>query len=229
MTGGICTKRSTVASDVTTNVSRPSRAQSLIWTAQKLVPRSPAYNMAWRFDLPGPIDEEAFRTAFESIVAHCDALRLTFEEVDGEARQRDSGAPAGILDLVGFKNADEADRWIDDQLGRVFDLSRETFNSSLLRVGGDRWTWFLNQHHLATDAISGEVIHREMAKVYAALLAGEAPERAPMPSFLAHAERESAVGDPDSQAFWQGRLSRWAALPRLYGRRGAGCARDRAP
>ena len=40
-------------------------------------------------------------------------------------------------------------------------------DSVLVRLGLDRWGWYLNQHHLVTDASSTVVLFREVADEYA--------------------------------------------------------------
>jgi amino acid adenylation domain-containing protein len=198
--------------------SNLTRAQFLIWTGQKLAPGSLMYSMAWRFDLAAAIAPDLFRRAFESLAPRIDALRLVVEELDGVPRQRALPGPAGSLAVA---MVEDPGAWIAARLRRPFDIARETFDAALLR-GPQGWTFFLNQHHLATDAVSGAIILGELDAAYRALAEGRAPEGAPLPSFLDLARAEREVPDAEARAWWAARNAAAAPPPRLYGRPAAG-------
>ncbi len=197
--------------------SNLTRSQFLIWAGQKLAPGNPLYNMGWRFDLPLALNAESFTRAFDNVVQRCDTLRTVVEEVDGTPRQRVLAGPAGTLEIVSISGEAEATRWIDDRIRRAFDISTATFDSALLRLSKDRWIWFLNQHHLVTDAASGSVIFEEVARAYLAELEGRSPSLAPLPPFQTCAEAEKRDRNPDDAAFWRGRNVAGAPPPPLYG------------
>ena len=60
-----------------------TEAQALIRTGQLLSGDAPIYNMAWRFDLLGVIDDGRFVQAANAMAALHDGMRLVFTEQDG--------------------------------------------------------------------------------------------------------------------------------------------------
>ncbi len=201
-----------------------TRAQHLIWTGHALAPDAPVYNMAWRFDFRTSLDPASFAQAFRSVVRRCDTLRTIFEETDGVPRQHMLDGPSGAFQVLNFGDEDAVVRWIAEQARRPFDVSRETFRSALLQRPDGPSTWFLNLHHLVTDASSSEIIFREVARAYEAVRSGQDPPCAPMPSVAEQAKREPGEPDPDAQAYWERRLAQPIALPRLYQRPAGGSA-----
>ena len=75
-------------------------AQLQLWTGQLLAPDSPMYNMAVAIGLDDRVDVACFRRAFSELVARCDSLRTTFQDVDGRA-ERVSGHNIGGMGSQG--------------------------------------------------------------------------------------------------------------------------------
>ncbi|MEO1235054.1 MAG: AMP-binding protein, partial [Myxococcota bacterium] len=146
-----------------------SHAQEVLWTGQALLPEVPLYNMGLRFDIDGPLDPERFEAALQAVVARTDALRLVFTSKEGRLQQ----LATGTLPLIkqDFSDAphpdDAAEAWIQERVKTPFALERQTSDTALLRLGPDRWCWYLCQHHLVADASSMALIFARVATAYA--------------------------------------------------------------
>ncbi len=159
-----------------------SGTQRQFWIGQRMYPDSPLYNMALAFDIEGSVDPDVFRAAFADVVAAHETLRLTFGEIDGSpfqlvARPEQSSSEDGYvgsclyeyLDLSNAADPAEATRnWMQDEARRHFDPARLLTHAALIRVGRDRFTFFLNQHHLVTDATSSGVLLGYISRAYEA-------------------------------------------------------------
>ena len=72
-----------------------SRAQELMLAGTRLAGDAPVHNMAWRFDIDGPLDPARFAGAFAAVAAAHDALALVVEDGPDGPRQR-RGAPGAL-------------------------------------------------------------------------------------------------------------------------------------
>ncbi|HLJ68941.1 MAG TPA: amino acid adenylation domain-containing protein [Chloroflexota bacterium] len=64
-----------------------SFAQERLWFMNQLDPDPSAYNFALTFHVTGPLDEGALERALNRVVQRHEALRTTFDSVEGELRQ----------------------------------------------------------------------------------------------------------------------------------------------
>ena len=194
------------AADSTANglaSSNLTRSQFMIWSGQQMHPGVPLYNMAFRFDLDGALDTARFASAWQSLLTRCDALRLVFEERDGVPVQRvleQLHAPLQVVDLSTHADPQAAAAdWIEAQSRLAFDLTRCCVDSALLKLGPERHTWYLNQHHLTMDAWSSTLLFRLMSDTYAAL-ASHHPELATLPPYSDFVRYESSLRDNEALA-----------------------------
>ena len=145
-----------------------TRTQSLIWTSQRLHPDLPLANMGKRFRISGTIDVERFVAAFDSVVQTCDVLRAVV--VDGQpgpttgvARVLDtSPATTEVINLP----PNRLDAWCAERISMPIDATACMYDSVLLRHAEDDWTWWLDLHHVATDAWSSALIFEATAAAY---------------------------------------------------------------
>ena len=211
-----------------------SHGQTQIWIGQRLHGRSPLYNMAFAFVFEAALRAELFVEAWRRVADGSDALRtrLTHRDGGGMGRVLHRRAPATtLLDLASLGDPEEEfRRWCRQRCGRPLPLSGELVESVLVRLGEGRTGWYLNQHHLVTDAWSTRLLFRRVAAQYEALLRGKAhgdgPALAPLaayyPTAAALAAKEEQAG-ADARA---GALEHWRArnegpgrIVPFYGRR----------
>lgn len=140
-------------------------SQELIWTSQRLQPDSPHQNMALITRFDAPIDAGRFLHAVDVVASRSDALRTTVREVDGVPHPAIASAtpsPCTVLRL------DEArlDDWLADRIARPIDIATAAYESVLLDHGSDRWSWFVNVHHIVIDAASSANFFNAVADEY---------------------------------------------------------------
>jgi amino acid adenylation domain-containing protein len=169
-----------------------TRNQLLIWVGQKLHADAPLYHTAVTFTLGGAVDPARFRRAFRSLVAASDALRTVIREVDGVPRRE---APPSLpfemplVDLSGERDPEAACRaWTSERCRRPFDLAGRLFDAALLKLAGDRFVFYLNQHQLICDAVSCALLLRRLDEAYAR--AADGTPELDLPPFEAYAAYE---------------------------------------
>ncbi|HEX6047614.1 MAG TPA: amino acid adenylation domain-containing protein [Gemmatimonadaceae bacterium] len=220
-------------------------SEQLIWVGQKLDPAAPLYNMALSIEIATALDVSAFTQAFQQLVDATDALRTSFVEIEGGPRRVvRPRVPAEVEVLTLPEGAvDDAavTALLEARTRRVFALDGVLFDCCLIERRPDRFLWYLNQHHLITDAGSVGVLHRRMSALYETVLrrahhrlnGGHAEvaegEQRSLPQFQAYAEHERMLRGST-------RLSRalayWDAMPGsrnvpLYGDSRVGSGRTR--
>ncbi|MDX1531664.1 MAG: condensation domain-containing protein, partial [Rhodothermales bacterium] len=206
-----------------------TKSQHLLWTGQQLHPEAPLYTMALAFTLRGPLDAEAFQRAFQALLDRSDALRTVVETRRGVPVQRvRPPAPYAVerVDLSREADPDAAfSAWAADRARRLFDLRERLFDAALVRLAPDRHGWFLNQHHLVTDAWSTAVVYRAVADLYRRALDGTLAEAPPLPPYADYVAYEQAFRASPlfkrAETHWRERLEEPVEAAPLYGKRAA--------
>ncbi|MEM9514469.1 MAG: condensation domain-containing protein, partial [Actinomycetota bacterium] len=150
-----------------------TRTQSLIWTSQTLQPDVPLANMGKRSRLDGPLDPRRLGRAFAAVVGHCEILRTVIDPEQRMATVLDRGpAETEVIDL------DPAllDRWCKERIATPIDATRVMYDSVVLRHGPDDHTWWLDLHHLTTDAFASALIYDATAAAYQAAESSAGPD-----------------------------------------------------
>ncbi|HEY0783764.1 MAG TPA: condensation domain-containing protein, partial [Thermoanaerobaculia bacterium] len=197
-----------------------SLAQERLWVLEQLDPGTPLYSIAAAVELAGALRPEALAAALSAVVRRHEALRTTFQVVDGEAVQaiappEPSGLPLPTVDLTALPSPareDEGLRVLRAEAARPFDLATgPVVRTLLLHLAADRSWLLLTVHHLVADGWSMGLLLREVAVLYRAALAGTA---AALPAlavqYADHAvwqrQRLSGAALADEIAFWRWRL-----------------------
>lgn len=201
-----------------------TNSQLLIWAGQQLQPRSPLYNMALAFHIHGPVDPEVFRHAFAALVKDCDALRLTFDIHRGIPKQGfHTSRPLvwSYLDFSGEADVQQTlDQWLNSRSQQSLDTSYCLYDCALIKLADNEYVWYLNQHHLITDASAVGVLFKQMSAHYRALAADndDAEIPAELPSFQDFVSREQLSRTPGEKAadrlnrakdYWQQQQHHW--------------------
>lgn len=146
---------------------RLTPAQEAIWIGQKLHPEEPLYNMVMLFTIEGEIDVLKFSGAFDQLVAECEILRTVFNEVDGEVYQRLSTSHHKPLEYIEVNDSDfNLEEWATVRGRKVLLLNESNFDSALIKHGTTTYTWFINQHHIATDLSSFRALYTRLNELY---------------------------------------------------------------
>ncbi|MBB1062164.1 non-ribosomal peptide synthetase, partial [Marilutibacter spongiae] len=195
-----------------------SFAQQRFWFVDRLEQGSAQNNILSALRLEGALDLAALQQAYDALLARHDILRTTFEDIDGSARQRvhPMRPEAIVVEGPGSEAIGEADTWIREAVvaerARAFDLAGEwPIRCRLFQAGVDAHVLVLNVHHIASDGWSRGLMVRELVSLYAAALAGEAPDLPPLAlqyADFARWQRDAAEGDALAPhlAYWRARL-----------------------
>jgi len=148
-------------------------AQRGFWFLDRLNPGNPAYNIAVRFWLDGPVEVGILRSAFNRMVRRHESLRTAFAEVGGEPVQvisPDLLIEVPVVDLLAIpleRRAAEADKAAEEEARRPFDLTTlPLLRASLLRVERQRYMLLVTIHHIVADGWSIGVISDELCAHY---------------------------------------------------------------
>jgi amino acid adenylation domain-containing protein len=198
-----------------------SFAQRRLWFLDQLAPGSPVYNVPAAVELTGDLKLPVLAAALAEVVRRHEALRTTFQTVDGEPAQVVAGrAPSflPVVDLHGLrerKRKEEVDRLTLEEARRPFDLGDPgggLLRTALLRLETARHAVLLTMHHIVSDGWSMGVLVREIGALYAAFLAGRPsplPELAVQYADFAAWQRRRLSGAllESELAWWRGHLA----------------------
>ncbi len=140
-----------------------TRTQRLIWASQRLHPDVPLANMGKRTRIRGVLDADRLVRAFDLVVRASEALRMTVEP--GGERARVLERPPRSTEVIELP-ASDLDAWSDERIAQPIDASECVYDSVLIRHAADDWTWWLDLHHVATDASGSALVYAATAAVY---------------------------------------------------------------
>ena len=164
-----------------------SFAQQRLWFLDQLGRgETPFYNVAASLRLSGRLDAGLLAQALGEVERRHEALRTTFRTgEDGRAVQVFHAPRPFFLPVVDLSVLTDGAREPEGLLlareaaGRPFSLADgPLFRAGLLRLAPDRHVLSFALHHIVCDGWSLEILMREVAQLYRALLAG-APSRLP--------------------------------------------------
>jgi thioesterase domain-containing protein len=197
-----------------------SIAQQGFWLLDQLDPGNPAYNIAVRFRLEGPLDVTTLERALNEIVRRHEVLRTTFDAVDGEPMQvihPSMRVPVSVFDLrrlEGQERDAEEERLTLEEARRRFDLSAgPLLRAQVLQLGDRDYVFLVTVHHIISDGYSIGILTNELGAIYEAFSQGlEAPllELPIQYADFAHWQQESLDGARmDLQlAYWKSKLGK---------------------
>ncbi|HLJ89318.1 MAG TPA: amino acid adenylation domain-containing protein [Candidatus Angelobacter sp.] len=158
-----------------------SFAQRRLWFLSQMEGVNEAYNITFGFNLKGRLDRAALSRALNRIVVRHEALRTTFNSVDGIAEQRIAPAENSEFhlvehDLQGSPNPDEALRaWLMQEVSGLFDLETGPLvRGRLIQRAEDDFVLVIGMHHIVSDGWSIGVLLKELGALYRAFVNGEA-------------------------------------------------------
>ncbi|HVR99815.1 MAG TPA: amino acid adenylation domain-containing protein [Thermoanaerobaculia bacterium] len=157
-----------------------SYSQERLWFLDRLTPGSAAYNIPSPLRIRGPLDPAILERSFDEVVRRHESLRTRFADRDGEPVQSvDPPArwPLPEIDLTGLPEArrrPEAERWMEEEGGWPFDLTRgPLLRTLLLRIDREELLLLLTLHHIISDGWSISVLIRELTSLYRAFAGGQ--------------------------------------------------------
>jgi amino acid adenylation domain-containing protein len=206
--------------------SNLTRGQFLMWMGQQIDPEASLYNEVQVFTLHGVVDVAAFRAAFQALVDQNDALRTVIREVNGVPRQQVLDNVPATLDVVDFSAETDPQAayqaWLATRKVRMLAMDRQLYDSALLKLAGDHFVWYLNQHHMITDAVSTDLLFRRLGEAYQQALDGRLATSPATPQFADFVRFERQLRETEAfrraYAYWREKYG--APLPptEFYGR-----------
>ena len=207
------------------NKTNLTQSQLMIWTGQELNPEVPLYNVIMTYTFSGAIDVDQFSRAFTRLVTSSDAMRMVFFLEDGVPIQKVLNKPKGILQALDFSNdsnkTQRLRQWITDHNRQKFDLTQCAYYSALIKMDSDRYIWYLNQHHLITDAWGVTVQYHALKQFYFQPEQRDAQAIHNMPQFrdyMVHEiEQMQDVSFTETKRYWEEKIANTPPAVRLYG------------
>ena len=202
------------------SISLPaSDAQESLWYLDSLESGASAYNVAFALQLNGPLDDAALERSLSELVRRHEALRTTFEMVDGRLEQVIAPMVEMPLPLIDLRLMPQPDREREmlrlatAEAQRPLDLATgPLFQCTLVRLDTHEHVLLLTLHHITSDAWSIGVLLRELAAFYTAFVDGQPSPLSELPvqfaDFVAWRRAQIADGVIDKQlAFWKQQLA----------------------
>ena len=210
--------------------SNLTQNQFLMWMGQQQSPEVPLYNMVFTFTIDGEIAPETFQGAFQTLVDRSDALRTVIEVTDGVPQQRvvpNLPYPMDLIDLSGTPDAEQGFQdWLEQRKVRRLDLGVCSFDSALIKLAPERFKWYLNQHHILTDAWSTVLIYRQVAHFYQLACEQRLDEAPVLNTYQAYVKFEREFRQTDlyqqAQTYWHKKLAEPVDPVDFFGRRLSG-------
>ena len=142
-----------------------SSAQKRIFLIHQLDSQDTSYNMPIAVMIHGRLDRGRFEEVFGKIVARHEALRTSFEIVDGEPVQL-------VHEEVDFKveytetNESELNSLVNGLI-RPFDFKRvPMLRVCLIKVAQDKHVLYYEMHHIIADGVSYAILLGEFKQLY---------------------------------------------------------------
>ncbi|MFJ3335011.1 non-ribosomal peptide synthase/polyketide synthase [Streptomyces sp. NPDC086766] len=192
-----------------------SYAQQRLWFLEEFAPGSGEYVTALALRLRGRLDVAALTAALRSLAERHEALRTTFDTVDGRGVQIVHPAqevPLELHDLSAAGETDHAERLrelLDAERARTFDLRRgPLLHAGLIRLSDEEHVLTLTLHHIITDGWSTGVLTGDLAHFYRTELGAEAEPLPPLPvSYADYAHWQRGTATDEHLAYWKEHLA----------------------
>ncbi|PEJ41045.1 non-ribosomal peptide synthetase, partial [Bacillus wiedmannii] len=141
-----------------------SSAQKRMYSVQQLDKGSTAYNMPGIFELEGEVDQNRIGTVFQQLVKRHEALRTSYETVDGEIVQKIW--PTEEFQIISREHSatDIAD--IAKSFIQPFELERAPLFRVELAVVSSKQYLMIDMHHIISDGVSMSLLLKEFTKLY---------------------------------------------------------------
>jgi amino acid adenylation domain-containing protein len=151
-----------------------SASQSQLWYLSQLAPDSRALNEVIEIRKTGALDVEALRQALSAVVARHEALRTTFDSVDGVPHQivrEPTEVDLPVSDLSDLGSQDAIARAVEivaaDSLPAYELADGPLIRPRLIRITEDDHRLYLGMHHLIWDGTTmNRIVFPELVALY---------------------------------------------------------------
>ncbi|WP_377863490.1 condensation domain-containing protein [Bacillus sp. R86525] len=154
-----------------------------LWFLDRLIPNSPLYSVPWMCKIEGDINIMALQTSLQRVWERHDVLRSRVIMANNKPFIVCSGVtqvPFHIVDLTDFnyeRRQNELNRLISLESTKPFNIeNEELMRSYLFSYSKDNHVLVFNMHHIIFDGWSMEILLREIAITYNAIIEGKEPK-----------------------------------------------------
>jgi amino acid adenylation domain-containing protein len=192
--------------------------QRRLWVLDQLEAGA-THNVLLLLQLKGRLDREALQATLDVILARHEALRTRFRVENGQPIQvvvPPEGMPTRFVDLTNLSAFDqeESTRQLAlEELHRSVDLSNGPLVRALLvQLGRTEHALALVAHQIVCDTRSADILSREIAEIYSALVRDDEPDlaepAAQYPDFALQQNQDLQQGAfKDDLEYWKQRLA----------------------
>lgn len=187
------------------------------WFFSQQWPEPWHFNQSVLLHIPADWSPDALKQAFATLLSHHDALRLRYQQVNGQWQQSVSAItetiPFHIEDLSAVDNPIAALEPFTLQYQRALNLTDGPLTHMVLLTwqGQARLFWCI--HHLVVDGVSWRILLADLQQAYQAIIANQTPQ---LPLKTSHykvwSERLAEYAHSEALA---AALPYWQALPTL--------------
>ncbi|MEG4838962.1 amino acid adenylation domain-containing protein [Microcoleus sp. B9-D4] len=157
-----------------------SFAQQRLWFLDQLQPGNPAYNIPAAVRLKGALNVAVLEQTFQEIIKRHEALRTTFNSVEGRPAQVIISSLNFTLAIVNLRELSQAEREAEamrlaaEEARQPFDLTKwPLLRVTLLHLDETEYLLLVTVHHIVADGWSMGVLVREVAALYEAFSSGK--------------------------------------------------------
>ena len=198
--------------------------QQGFWYLDQLQPGNPAFNIAIRFHLEGPLRVATLEQAFNALVCRHETLRTTFVVMDGTPMQviaPHMSITLNVDDLCSLPAAGlqgQADLRAAEEGRLPFDLDQgPLIRARLLRLDTESHMLLVTVHHIIADGWSTSILLQELVAIYEAYCLGQPVPLLELPlqygDFAIWQEQWLQSDDLERQlSYWTSQLANLPAL-----------------
>lgn len=187
--------------------------QRRLWLTSQYARDTPAYILAYAWQVDGPFDPAAFHAALTAVSGRHEALRTTFTLREGELLRVVHPELPPAFDLLDGVAGSDVPELAGQEATTRFDLDRgPLLRCRVLRHAPQRHTVLLTTHHITVDGRAMSVVREELAALYEAFLQ-QRPDPLPpvhrqFADFAAWQQEGLDTGRFDPQmAYWKQQLA----------------------
>lgn len=177
----------------------------------------------WRYELNGALDLDAFRKAWETVVARHAILRTAFIS-EGVSRPLQVVVKNAPLQFTSLDWRDVAPASRDSELREFLKADRQVgftvenaplMRVAVIRMSDRRYEFVWSNHHLLLDRWSWPIILEELQQIYPALAGKQNVTLREAPRFGDYVEWQLAQSESVAREFWTRHFSGYHPQPRL--------------
>ncbi len=157
-----------------------SFAQQRMWFLNQIEGESAIYNESGILKISGRLQIVALEQSFKEIMQRHEALRTSFQTINGQPIQVISPTVTFTLPVVDLLRLPQSEQdaevqcLITQEVQRPFDLSQNPlWRVTLLQLGQTEYLLQIVMHHIVSDAWSVGVLFRELTALYEAFSKGQ--------------------------------------------------------